>query len=176
MALTVSQVNYKDNSSWRSLIDMIYPKGSIFLGYNLMNKNDTTSNNHPDKLFGGSWLPIKNKMLRSGWGSTAGGNDRHQHVISSISGQCIANIGASNDTLTNISYEAIGPASGAVPGAWVDDNGNDFGKHRYLPDDEEIFYPPAQVRSYTAYATDWTNNAVTMNHSTKIYGFTGNSA
>lgn len=81
MALTVSQVNYKDSSSWTSLIDMIYPKGSIFLGYNLMSKNDATSANHPGKLFGGSWLPIENKMLRSGWGKAIGGNDAHTHVF-----------------------------------------------------------------------------------------------
>jgi hypothetical protein len=84
MALTVSQVNYKDNSSWTSLIDMVYPKGSIFLGYNLMNKNDTTSAHHPGKLFGGSWLPIENKMLRSGWGNATGGNDKHCHTYGAL--------------------------------------------------------------------------------------------
>ncbi len=84
MALALNQVNYKDSSSWTSLIDMVYPKGSIFLGYNLMNQNDINSDNHPGKLFGGGWLPIENKMLRSGWGSAAGGNDAHTHVYGSM--------------------------------------------------------------------------------------------
>ena len=69
---------------------MIYPKGSIFLGYNLMSNNDTMSANHPGKLFGGSWLPIENKMLRSGWGHAVGGSDRHQHILASTSGRCAA--------------------------------------------------------------------------------------
>lgn len=109
MALTVSQVNYKDNSSWRSLIDMIYPKGSIFLGYNLMDKNDTTSNNHPGKLFGGSWLPIENKMLRSGWGSTAGGNDAHTHVYGSMYVDFYGNLAYPNNSYSSLIINAAYP-------------------------------------------------------------------
>ncbi len=109
MALALNQVNYKDSSSWTSLIDMVYPKGSIFLGYNLMNKNDTSSDNHPGKLFGGDWLPIENKMLRSGWGNATGGNDAHTHVYGSMYADFYANLTYPNNNYSSLIVNAAYP-------------------------------------------------------------------
>ena len=138
MTLALNQVNYKDSSSWTSLIDMVYPKGSIFLGYNLMNKDDTNSANHPGKLFGGSWLPIENKMLRSGWGKATGGADRHQHVLASTSGRCAANIGASGGDIATVGYQADQPAWTMKLGnnSYIDGNKNTYGKYSYIPANE----------------------------------------
>lgn len=78
MALTISQVNYKDNSSWKSLVDMIYPKGNFYLCYN---------GNTPSSLFGGSWSKTDaGNCLRSDTVtklSQNNGSDKHTHMAGS---------------------------------------------------------------------------------------------
>lgn len=177
MALALNQVNYKDSSSWTSLIDMVYPKGSIFLGYNLMNKNDTSSDNHPGKLFGGGWLPIENKMLRSGWGGATGGADRHQHVLASTSGRCAANIGASGGDTATIGYQADHPAWTMRLGnnGYTDSNKNTYGKYAYIPKNESEITCDKNISAYTVWGVSGNNSTREMNHGVRLYGFTGNS-
>lgn len=78
MALALNQVNYKDSSSWTSLIDMVYPKGSFYLYYN---------DNTPSSLFGGSWSKTDaGNCLRSGAitkFSQNNGSDKHTHMAGS---------------------------------------------------------------------------------------------
>lgn len=70
-------------TSWTNLVNLIYPVGSIYLGYDLMSSNDTSSSKHPANVFGGDWTPLaENRMLRGGWGNTAGGDDVHTHLSS----------------------------------------------------------------------------------------------
>lgn len=184
MTLTVSQVNYKDNSSWKSLIDMIYPKGSIFLGYNLMSENNTTSANHPGKLFGGNWLPIENKMLRSGWGSATGGSDRHRHYVStsdnnsSRGGYCIASIGATDDTTTCLGYNAdIPPARITDPNAkdsWsvATEYANKTLNNTFLPKEDEPVKGYENITRYTIFGTSSTEDSRYLNHGVRVYGWT----
>lgn len=185
MALTVSQVNYKDSSSWTSLIDMVYPKGSIFLGYNLMNKNDTNSANHPGKLFGGSWLPIENKMLRSGWGSAAGGSDTHRHYVSttdnndgSRGGYCIAAIGATAYTVSSLGYNADTPPAQitdpSVENSWsvAAEYANKTLSNTFLPKGDEPIKGYENVTRYTIFGTDSSNSSRYLNHGVRVYGWT----
>lgn len=78
MALALNQVNYKDSSSWTSLIDMVYPVGSFYLCYN---------NNSPASLFGKDWTKLfDGNCLRSGTTTTLSqnnGSDKHTHMAGS---------------------------------------------------------------------------------------------
>lgn len=184
MALTVSQVNYKDNSSWRSLIDMIYPKGSIFLGYNLMNKNDTTSANHPGKLFGGNWLPIENKMLRSGWGGATGGADSHRHYVSALDGDdkrggyCVAMIGASNWQVSSLGYQAYDPPANMTnpdaDNAWdvATEYRNKTLYNAFLPKTDTPAEASININRYTMIGTSYTEEQRFLNHGVRVYGWT----
>lgn len=71
---TLANVSIKDNSSWTTLLNMIYPVGSYYIS------NNTTS---PATRFGGTWTRLQdNRFLRcyTSAGST-GGSDRHKHIL-----------------------------------------------------------------------------------------------
>lgn len=50
-----NQINFKDNESFTSLLDIVYPIGAMYWSF------DSTS---PANLFGGSWVQIKDCFMR----------------------------------------------------------------------------------------------------------------
>ena len=185
MSLKLNSVNYKDSSSWTSLIDMVYPKGSVFLGYNLMDSDDKTNSNHPGNLFGGQWLPIEDKMLRSGWGNSVGGSNSHRHYLSTSEGDsgtyggwAIAAIGASNYQLHTLGYQAVvRPALITNPNdsnAWgsATDYHNKTLYNAFLPSTDTPEVSDSNVSRYTLIGSTYTEDTRILNHGVRVFGWT----
>ena len=105
-------------NTFTSMIDLVYPVGSVFLGYGMSSATDTNGT-VPGKNFGGDWVGLAaGKMLRSGWGSAAGGNDAHTHVTGlmwvDFWGGLTYPDNNSYNLLTNGSYPEIDSALGTV--------------------------------------------------------------
>ena len=56
MAITLSNLNFKDssNNSWASLLDLVYPVGSLYIS------RESTS---PAALFGGGWFQLSDVLI-----------------------------------------------------------------------------------------------------------------
>lgn len=67
-----SNISFRNNTSWVSLLNLIYPVGSIYHSW---------SGTSPASSLGGTWTQIKDTFLRpaSSAGSTGGANS-HSHV------------------------------------------------------------------------------------------------
>lgn len=73
MATTLANISIKDNSSWNTLLNLVYPVGSFYLSQN------STS---PASRFGGTWSQLNDdKYLRCGtWGSGGSNSASHSHT------------------------------------------------------------------------------------------------
>lgn len=103
MATTLANINIKDNSSWNTYLNLIYPVGSVYFA---------TNNTSPASRFGGTWSVISNwRYLRfTGDYSTGGQEDLlitaghlppHVHRFDSYARY-------------EVGYSGVGRANGAV--------------------------------------------------------------
>lgn len=69
---TLANVSIKDNSSWTTLLNMIYPVGSYYIS------NSSTS---PANRFGGSWSAITGRFLYANAANGTNGNNTHTHTL-----------------------------------------------------------------------------------------------
>lgn len=83
MATTLENINIKDDSSWNTLLDLIYPVGSYYLS------NSSTS---PATRFGGTWSTLSGAFLypNNNSNTTTGGSNNaivvsHNHTASTAS-------------------------------------------------------------------------------------------
>lgn len=72
MATTLAKISIKDNSSWNTYLNLIYPVGSVYFSY--------TSTSPADR-FGGTWSSISNKFIYTGGVGTGGSSSvSHYHT------------------------------------------------------------------------------------------------
>ena len=70
MATTLAKISIKDNSSWNTYLNLIYPVGSVYFAY---------TSTSPATRFGGTWSAISSKFIYTG-GAGTGGNTSHSHT------------------------------------------------------------------------------------------------
>ena len=68
-------VSFRNNTSWTSLLDMVYPKGSYYF---------SNSSTNPANLFGGGWTAITGRFLYMNAGTGTGGENTHKLTISEM--------------------------------------------------------------------------------------------
>lgn len=76
MATTLAKISIKDNSTWNTYLNLIYPVGSVYFSY--------TSTSPADR-FGGTWSSISNKFIYTG-GVSTGGSTTHVHKLDAYGG------------------------------------------------------------------------------------------
>ena len=80
MATTLAKISIKDNSSWNTYLNLIYPVGSVYFSY--------TSTSPADR-FGGTWSTISGRFIYTGGTATGGNNNAaivsHNHTASTSS-------------------------------------------------------------------------------------------
>ena len=125
---TLANVSIKDNSSWTTLLNMIYPVGSYYIS------NSSTS---PADKFGGSWATLTGRFLYCNSGTSTGGtNDqaltdknipRHTHLL---------RIGwGDNNSLWNTLYAATGLGSSwGAPSTCLPEIQDGYSGERFVPE------------------------------------------
>ena len=80
MATTLANISIKDSSSWNTLLNLIYPVGSLYFSY---------TSTSPASRFGGSWSAITGRFIYANASISTGGGEKHSHTLSSNGGACI---------------------------------------------------------------------------------------
>ena len=75
MATTLANISIKDNSSWNTYLDLIYPVGSIYISY---------TSTSPATRFGGTWSQISSRFLYCTTGVGTGGSNTHTLTLNEI--------------------------------------------------------------------------------------------
>lgn len=75
MATTLNTISFKDSSAWHTLLNLIYPKGTVFSSY-----VSTT----PATLFGGTWSAITGRFPYYNAGTATGGSNTHTLTIAQM--------------------------------------------------------------------------------------------
>ena len=71
MSITLYKINFTDNEQWSSLLDIVYPIGSVYISY---------TSESPANRFGGTWSAITGRFPYFNAGTTAGGENTHNHI------------------------------------------------------------------------------------------------
>lgn len=66
MATTLADISIKDNSSWHTYLNLIYPVGSIYIAY---------TSTSPATRFGGTWSQISGRFLYCTTNTGTGGHN-----------------------------------------------------------------------------------------------------
>lgn len=75
MAMTLATVSFKDSSSWYTLLNLIYPIGSLYFSY---------TSTSPATRFGGTWSAITGRFIYANAGTGVGGANTHQLTINEM--------------------------------------------------------------------------------------------
>lgn len=75
MAQLAKNVSFRNNTSWTSLLDMIYPKGSYYY---------SNSSTNPASLFGGGWTAVTGRFPYMNAGTGTGGENTHKLTTSEM--------------------------------------------------------------------------------------------
>lgn len=75
MATTLANISIKDNSSWNTYLDLIYPVGSIYIAYTFTS---------PATRFGGTWSQISSRFLYCTTGVGTRGSNTHTLTVDEI--------------------------------------------------------------------------------------------
>lgn len=68
-------VSFRNNTSWTSLLDMIYPKGSYYF---------SNSSTNPASLFGGGWTAVTGRFPYFNAGTGTGGSNTHTLTVAEM--------------------------------------------------------------------------------------------
>lgn len=68
-------VSFHNNTSWTSLLDMIYPKGSYYF---------SNASTNPASLFGGGWTAITGRFPYMNAGTSTGGSNTHTLTVAQM--------------------------------------------------------------------------------------------
>ena len=68
MVTTLANISIKDNSSWNTYLNLIYPVGSIYIAY---------TSTSPATRFGGTWSQISSRFLYCTDNIETGGSNTH---------------------------------------------------------------------------------------------------
>ncbi len=111
MAMTLSTVSLNDNSTWYTLLNLVYPVGSLYISY---------TSTSPSSRFGGTWSQITNRFLYCTTNTnTNGSNDAvvvsHNHTASTSSaGNHTHTIDTSGVIFTSTQYVQAGSTYSAT--------------------------------------------------------------
>ena len=72
MATTLANISIKDNSSWNTYLNLIYPVGSVYISY---------TSTSPATRFGGSWMAITGRFPYFNAGIGTGGKNTHTLTV-----------------------------------------------------------------------------------------------
>lgn len=75
MAMTLAKVSLKDSSTWYTLLNLIYPIGSIYISY---------TSTSPGSRFGGTWAAITGRFIYANAGTATGGSNSHKITINEM--------------------------------------------------------------------------------------------
>lgn len=75
MAMTLAKVSLKDSSTWYTLLNLIYPIGSIYISY---------TSTSPGSRFGGTWAAITGRFIYANAGTSTGGSNSHKITINEM--------------------------------------------------------------------------------------------
>ncbi len=75
MATTLANISIKNNSSWNTYLDLIYPVGSIYISY---------TSTSPATRFGGTWSRIIGRFLYCTTNTTPAGSNTHTLTVDQI--------------------------------------------------------------------------------------------
>lgn len=70
MATTLAKISIKDSSSWNTLLNLIYPIGSVYVSY---------SSTSPATRFGGTWSAITGSFIYANSGVSKNTTKTHYH-------------------------------------------------------------------------------------------------
>ena len=101
MAMTLSKVSLKDSSSWYTLLNLIYPVGSIYISY---------TSTSPGTRFGGTWVAITGRFIYANAGTGTGGSNSHKITINEMPNHHHAILGT---------YGGVVNSGGAVQDAFL---------------------------------------------------------
>lgn len=68
MAMTLATVSLKDSSTWYTLLNLIYPIGSLYFSY---------ESKSPATRFGGTWSKITGRFIYANAGTSIGGKNSY---------------------------------------------------------------------------------------------------
>lgn len=114
---TLADISIKNNSSWNTYLNLIYPVGSVYFSY---------TSTSPATRFGGTWSAISGRFIYTGGTGTGGNNNAavisHNHT-------------ASTGSSGSHSHNAYNPASYASFGLFISGTGANAGvsASHYLP-------------------------------------------
>lgn len=84
---------YKDtDNNWKSFLDIVYPVGSVYISY---------TSESPANRFGGTWSAITGRFPYFNAGTTAGGENTHNHIYGVSYGYWNRSVVALNQFLYN---------------------------------------------------------------------------
>lgn len=72
MATTLANISIKDNSSWNTYLNLIYPVGSVYISY---------TSTSPATRFGGSWASITGRFPYFNAGIGTSGKNTHTLTV-----------------------------------------------------------------------------------------------
>ena len=75
MGQLAKNVNFYNNTSWTSLLDMIYPVGAYYI---------SNSSTNPASLFGGAWSAVTGRFLYMNAGNYTGGENTHTLTVNEM--------------------------------------------------------------------------------------------
>lgn len=73
--MIINQISFSDKISWSSLLDLIYPIGSVYMSF---------ENNSPSEKFGGTWVSVSSGYLRANSNSNSGGSNSKTLTIANL--------------------------------------------------------------------------------------------
>lgn len=98
MATTLANISIKDNSSWNTYLNLIYPIGSVYISY---------TSTSPATRFGGTWAAITGRFPYFNAGTKTDGSNTHSHTYGVGGYDCfnaITMLGAFNGEKSNWVY------------------------------------------------------------------------
>ena len=121
---TLASVSIKDNSTWTTFLNMIYPVGSYYLS------NSSTT---PASKFGGTWTAITGRFLYCNAGTGTGGSNTHTLTVKELPSHSHSlNIGMLNYSSSNFERHTTSWSGQWSGDAWTNSSG-DGKAHNNMP-------------------------------------------
>lgn len=114
MATTLANISIKDNSSWNTYLNLIYPVGSVYISY---------TSTSPATRFGGSWASIIGRFPYFNAGIETSGSNTHTLTVAEMPSH-IHTIHAFSPQDNNVSGNNYNPTTGDWLAFWSSNDGH----------------------------------------------------
>lgn len=128
--MTLAKVSLKDSSTWYTLLNLIYPIGSLYFSY---------TSTSPATRFGGSWAAITGRFIYANAGIGTGGANTHTLTTDEMPKHSHSlNIGMINYSVSSSERHTTNWGSKWSGIAWTDPSGG--GKsHNNMPAFQTVY-------------------------------------